>query len=75
MGMWLPVGIWILDKVISHPVWDERILTNDISPDSWVDGYEVPAEAIAFDNEAMFCLRKRQFFFFNKDGKELNTNS
>ena len=58
---------------ISHPVWDERILTNDISPDSWVDGYEVPAEAIAFDNEAMFYLRKRQFFFFNKDGKELLT--
>lgn len=32
---------------ISHPIWDERILLNDIPNDSWVDGYEIPAEAIA----------------------------
>ena len=31
---------------ISHPIWDERILLNDIPNDSWVDGYEIPAEAI-----------------------------
>ncbi len=58
---------------ISHPVWDEKILLNDISPDSWADGYEVPAEAIAFDNENLFNLRKRQFFFFNQYGDELLT--
>lgn len=56
---------------ISHPIWDERILLNDLSPDSWIDGYFVPAEAIAFDNEDLFRLRKRQFFFFNRDGAEL----
>lgn len=56
---------------ISHPIWDEKILLNDIESDSWTDGYEIPAEAIAFDNEALFNLRKRQFFFFNRYGDEL----
>ena len=55
---------------ISHPVWDERILLGDIPSDSWVEGCETPAEAIAYDNEALFQLRKRQFFFFNKNGSE-----
>ena len=58
---------------ISHPIWDERILLNAIDPTSWVEGYEVPAEAIAYDNEALFNLRKRQFFFFNLNGDELLT--
>lgn len=56
---------------ISHPAWDERILLNDIPKDSWEDGYEVPAEAIAYDNYELFKLRKRQFYFFNKNGEEL----
>lgn len=56
---------------ISHPVWDERIISNDIPADSWTEDYEIPAEAIAFDNSTLFQLRKRQFFFFNKSGKEL----
>lgn len=56
---------------ISHPVWDERILLNEIESDSWVERYEVPAEAIAYDNEELFRLRKRQFFFFNSHGEEL----
>lgn len=56
---------------ISHPIWDEKILSNKVESKSWVDGYEVPSEAIAFDNEDLFNLRKRQFFFFNKHGEEL----
>lgn len=56
---------------ISHPIWDEKILLNMIDPASWIDGYEIPAEAIAYDNDEMFQLRKRQFFFFNRDGAEL----
>jgi len=56
---------------ISHPVWDELILCNEIPEDSWVAGYNVPQEAIAFDNDDLFRLRKRQFFFFNKHGDEL----
>lgn len=58
---------------ISHPIWDERILLNTIDPSSWIEGYEVPAEAIAYDNETLFNLRKRQFFFFNQNGAELLT--
>ena len=56
---------------ISHPVWDERILLNDIEPSSWTEGYEIPAESIAYDNDELFKLRKRQFYFFNSFGDEL----
>ena len=56
---------------VSHPVWDERILLSNIPEDSWVEGYEVPAEAIAYDNFELFKLRKRQFYFFNRNGDEL----
>jgi hypothetical protein len=56
---------------ISHPTWDEKILLNYIPEDSWVDGYEVPAETIAYDNYELFKLRKRQFFFLNYYGAEL----
>jgi hypothetical protein len=58
---------------ISHPVWDEKILLNDIDSESWTEGCEVPAETIAYDNEILFNLRKRQFFFFNRYGDELLT--
>ena len=56
---------------ISHPVWDEKILLNDIPSESWISSYEVPAEAIAYDNYDLFMLRKRQFYFFNQNGSEL----
>ncbi len=56
---------------ISHPVWDERILLNTIDSSSWIEGYETPAEAISYDNNEMFQLRKRQFYFFNQHGDEL----
>lgn len=56
---------------ISHPIWDERIIQNNIDSESWVEGYRVPAEAIAYDNESLFGLRKRQFYFFNTHGDEL----
>lgn len=56
---------------ISHPIWDEKILLNDVTDDSWVNGYEIPAEAIDFNNKELFFLRKRQFFFFNTNGDKL----
>ena len=56
---------------VSHPKWDERILLNELEADSWIEGFEVPAEQIAFDNDMLFSLRKRQFFFFNKEGGEI----
>lgn len=56
---------------ISHPIWDECILINDISSESWVEGYLIPRENIAVDNNDLFQLRKRQFYFFNVNGSEL----
>ena len=56
---------------ISHPIWDEKLILNDIDIDSWIDEYEVPAEQIPFDNKDLFELRKRQFYYFNKNGEEL----
>lgn len=56
---------------IAHPIWDERILSNAIGGNTWIDGYTVPAEAITSENDKLFCLRKRQFYFFNERGIEL----
>lgn len=56
---------------ISHPTWDEKILLNDIDISTWVEGCEIPSESIAYDNDDLFKLRKRQFFFFNQHGSEL----
>lgn len=56
---------------ISHPTWDERIIQNSIEVDSWAKGFSVPPEAIAYDNDNLFRLRKRQFYFFNQHGEEL----
>ena len=56
---------------ISHPIWDEKILLNEIAPNSWINGYEIPAEAISSENDDLFKLRKRQFYFFNTNGDDL----
>ena len=56
---------------VSHPIWDEQILSNTMSADSWIAGYSVSPEALNPSNTDLFNLRKRQFFFFNKDGNAL----
>lgn len=56
---------------IAHPTWDECLLSKAITEESWIKGYSLPPETIASDNAAEFCLRKRQFYFFNKHGIEL----
>lgn len=56
---------------VSHPIWDEYILSNTISSDSWVEGYVISPEALNPSNTDMFRLRKRQFFFFNNNGEVL----
>ena len=53
---------------ISHPVFDEIILKNTIAPSSWDDDYAAPAGSITTTDLKSFDHRKRQFFFFNKDG-------
>lgn len=54
--------------LISHPIWDEKILLNEISKESWLDGFSAPAESISPERLFEFNTRKRQFFFFNKQG-------
>lgn len=56
---------------MSHPKWDEQILTNTLDRSSWIPEFEVPVEAIDAYNQDEFELRKRQFFFFNQNGFEL----
>ncbi len=56
---------------VSHPIWDEQILSNSMGADSWITGYSVSPEALNPNNIALFNLRKRQFFFFNTNGKVL----
>lgn len=55
---------------ITHPTWDELLLSASVK-DNWVDEHFIPVEAIDSSNAAQFDLRKRQFFFFNVDGKVL----
>ncbi len=56
---------------VSHPVWDERILSNTMTADSWISGYSVSPEALNPNNTELFALRKRQFYFFNNNGAVL----
>ena len=56
---------------VSHPIWDEQILSNTMSADSWIPGYNVSPEALNPSNIELFNLRKRQFFFFNENGEVL----
>lgn len=54
----------------SHPILDEKILNNTIL-DGWIEDYNLIKERIAFDNEDIFKLRKRQFYFFNESGSKI----
>ncbi len=56
---------------VSHPIWDEKLLQNNIDKDTWVEDLLISSEAIDVNNVELFKLRKRQFFFFNKHGEEL----
>jgi DNA replication protein DnaC len=56
---------------ISHPIIDEELLLAQIQSDSWAQSYFHSAEVIDSNNIEQFKLRKRQFFFFNKNGNEL----
>lgn len=55
---------------ISHPVYDELILANQIDKDSWSDNYYSPLDLVEATNVDAFENRKREFFFFNKKGDE-----
>lgn len=58
-------------KTVSHPLWDEKILTNAIPPATWETPAASRVEAIDANNLDAFYLRKRQFYFFNREGHVL----
>lgn len=55
---------------VSHPVFDELILKNQISQGGWSTNYAAPVNAISATSIDAFEQRKRQFFFFHKDGQK-----
>ena len=36
---------------ISHPLWDEKIILNDLEADSWAENYKIPAEADVYKRQ------------------------
>ena len=56
---------------VSHPVWDEKILSASIPEETWIDASVYSKESLLPTNEGQFKLRKRQFFFFNTQGDDL----
>lgn len=56
---------------VSHPIWDELLLTNSLTDDTWTDVSFAGHEVIDVSNTELFELRKRQFYFFNKNGSAL----
>ena len=58
-------------KLISHPIWDEKLINNQIPENSWIESVKITNEAIHYSNLEIFNLRKRQFYFFNSFGSNL----
>ncbi len=58
-------------SAVSHPVIDEELLTAKLPIESWSQPRFHSAEVIDSSNIALFELRKRQFFFFNRGGEVL----
>lgn len=56
---------------VSHPIWDEKILINAIPDDTWIKEFSAPAESISPEGIIEFNTRKRQFYFFNQNGRIL----
>lgn len=55
---------------VSHPVFDEMILKNQIDANGWSTDYPIPVNAISSTSIEAFEQRKRQFFFFHADGRK-----
>jgi hypothetical protein len=55
---------------VCHPMLDERLLAGRLAADSWVDGRFQSTEDLGSAPVEQIALRKREFFFFNKQGKE-----
>lgn len=58
-------------KNISHPIWDENLLSNQNLEGTWSPLFKEPLNSIPTVDLNAFELRKRQFYFFNQHGEEL----
>jgi len=59
---------------ISHPMWDEALVTAQTVADDWLDDYRhwySVTEALKIDDVKHFQQRKRAFYFFHLNGDEL----
>lgn len=56
---------------VSHPIWDERLVTGQTKPEDWVSGWHAETGSIEPDQYRQFEVRKRAFYFFHKNGHEI----
>jgi hypothetical protein len=54
---------------VCHPVWDEQLLAGRLGKDTWADAHFHSEEDIGSAAAGQIALRKREFFFFNTEGK------
>lgn len=56
---------------VSHPVWDEALVTGDTQPADWVADWHREIGNLDGANEPRFVARKRAFYFFHAQGDAL----
>jgi len=55
---------------VCHPMLDEQLLAGRLAADSWVDDRFQSTEDLGSTSVEQIALRKREFFFFNNQGKK-----
>jgi hypothetical protein len=58
---------------ICHPIWDNRIVSNDIKSSTWCADETELYHAAEVDDAEDIERRRRRFYFFNSQGHELRT--
>ena len=53
---------------ISHPQWDEKILIGNYPESSWDEEFLAPNDSLESNDVDTFNVRKRQFYYFNREG-------
>lgn len=53
---------------ITHPIIDEMIVNGGVSPSSWMEGFNSAVENVDPNNVGLYKMKKRDFYFFNKEG-------
>jgi len=56
---------------ISHPVWDEALVSAETDPADWLPEWPIEQDALAHIDWEHFQGRKRAFYFFHERGDQL----